>query len=41
MLRFHFEIVDEVKVPDPVGTVCHTESQAKQLAVDIATQIQL
>ena len=31
MPRFHFAIVDGVRVPDPVGTVC-TENQAKQLA---------
>jgi hypothetical protein len=38
MPRFHFEIVDGVRVPDPVGTVC-TEKQARQLASDIASQI--
>ena len=38
MPRFHFVIVDGVRVPDPVGTVC-SESQAKQLASDIANQI--
>ena len=38
MPRFHFEIVDGVRVPDPVGTVC-TEKQARQLASDIANQI--
>jgi len=38
MPRFHFVIVDGVRVPDPVGTV-RTEDQAKQLASDIANQI--
>jgi hypothetical protein len=38
MPRFHFVIVDGVRVPDPVGTVC-TEKQARQLASDIANQI--
>jgi hypothetical protein len=37
MPRFHFEIVDGVRVPDPVS-VC-TEKQARQLASDIANQI--
>ena len=39
MPRFHFEIIDGVKVPDPVGTVCRSQAQAKELATAIATQI--
>ncbi len=39
MPRFHFEIVDGVKIEDPVGMVLKSEDQAKQLAVDVAKQI--
>jgi hypothetical protein len=38
MPRFHFNIVDGVTVPDPVGMDC-TQDQAKQVAESIARQI--
>lgn len=39
MPRFHFEIVDGVRIADPVGTICKSEEQARQLAANIARQI--
>ena len=39
MTRYHFEIVDGVKIEDPVGMELKSEEQAKQLAANIARQI--
>lgn len=39
MPRYHFEIVDGFKLEDPVGLVCKSEDQARQVAEDIARQI--
>jgi hypothetical protein len=39
MPRFHFEIVNGVRIEDPVGLFCKSEDQAKQVAQDIARQI--
>jgi hypothetical protein len=38
MPRFHFDIVDGVKIMDPVGMDC-SEDQARQVAQSIARQI--
>jgi hypothetical protein len=38
MSKFHFEIIDGLKIEDPVGMDC-TEAQARQVAEDIARQI--
>ena len=38
MPRFHFEIVDGIKIKDPVGMDC-SEAEAKQVAQNIARQI--
>ena len=39
MPRFHFEIVNGIRIEDPVGLFCKSEDQAKQVARDIARQI--
>jgi hypothetical protein len=39
MPRFHFEIVDGVRIEDPVGMELKSEEQARQLAGNIARQI--
>jgi hypothetical protein len=38
MARFHFDIVDGVKIKDPVGMDC-SEDEARQVAGSIARQI--
>jgi hypothetical protein len=38
MPRFHFEIINGVKIKDPVGMEC-SEDQARQVAGSIARQI--
>jgi hypothetical protein len=38
MPKFHFEIINGVRIEDPVGMDC-TEAQARQVAADIARQI--
>jgi hypothetical protein len=39
MPRFHFEIINGVRIEDPVGLECKSEDQARQVAGDIARQI--
>jgi hypothetical protein len=39
MPRFHFEIINGYRIPDPVGLDCESEDQAKKVADDIARQI--
>jgi hypothetical protein len=39
--RFHFEIIDGIKLEDPVGLDCKNEEQARQFAEDMARQIVL
>ena len=39
MAKYHFEIDDGIRLEDPVGFECPTESQAKSIANDIARQI--
>ena len=39
MPKFHFEIIDGIKLEDPVGMELKSEDQAKQLAENIARQI--
>jgi hypothetical protein len=38
MPKFHFEIIDGIKIEDPIGMDC-TEAQARQVAEGIARQI--
>ena len=39
MAKYHFEIVDRYKIEDRVGLDCKSESQAQQVAQNIAKQI--
>jgi hypothetical protein len=39
MPRYHFEIVDGIRIEDPVGIDLKTEAQAMELAENIARQI--
>lgn len=39
MPRFHFDIIDGVKIEDPVGMDCCSEDQAREVAHSIARQI--
>jgi hypothetical protein len=38
MPRFHFDIIDGIKIKDPIGMDC-SEDQARQVAQNIARQI--
>ena len=39
MPRYHFEIVDRVTLPDPIGTECRNAEHARRKAEAIARQI--
>lgn len=39
MPKYHFEIVDEYRLEDPIGMDVPTEEQARTVAKDIARQI--
>jgi hypothetical protein len=39
MPKYHFEIVDDFRLEDPVGVDCTNDVQAKTVAQDIAKQI--
>jgi hypothetical protein len=41
MAKFHFEIVDGIKIEDPVGMDCKSEAQAIDVARSIARQIEI
>lgn len=39
MPKYHFEIVDDFRLEDPVGVDCSSDVQAQMVAKDIARQI--
>ena len=41
MPKFHFEIIDGIKIEDPVGMDCKSEAQAIEVARSIARQIEI